>query len=65
VIRMTIYAGALVMLLSTGLFYLPPIFSPGTFLMGVAILLLSGRLWWYQDLEFQHQSMVFSKRDYS
>jgi len=33
--------------------------------MGIAIIVLAGRLWWNQDLEAQHRTMVFSKRDYS
>jgi len=65
VIRTTIYAGLLLTLLSTGFFYFPPLFSPGTFLMGIAITILAGRLWWNQDIEAQNRTMVFSKRDYS
>ncbi|MFB3787798.1 MAG: hypothetical protein ACE15F_15675 [bacterium] len=65
VIRTTIYAGLLLTLLSTGFFFFPPMFSPGTFLMGIAITILAGRLWWNQDIEAQHRTMVFSKRDYS
>jgi hypothetical protein len=65
VIRSTIYAGILLVLLSTGLFYFPPVFSPGTFLMGISIAILAGRLWWHHDLEAPNRTMVFSKRDYS
>lgn len=65
VIRSTIYAGVLMTVLSTGLLFFPPIFSPGTFLMGISITILAGRLWWYQDLEAPYRTMVFSKRDYS
>lgn len=46
IIRITLTSGVLVSLLSTGLFYYPKMFSPGTFLIGIALLFLSGRLWW-------------------
>ena len=65
VIRTTIYAGVLLTVLSTGLFYFPAQFSPGAFLLGIALTILSGRLWWNQDLEAQYRVMSHSKRDYS
>jgi hypothetical protein len=63
VIRTTIYAGIVISLLSTGFFYLPPVFSPGPFLIGIAIIILSGRLWWKQDIEDQYRVMQHSKRN--
>lgn len=65
VIRTTLFAGIFLTLLSTGFFYLPPQFSPGAFLMGIAIVILSGRLWWNQDMEAHYRVMSHSKRDYS
>ena len=51
IIRTTIHAGAALILFSTGFFYLPSTFSPATFLMGAAITVLAGRLWWNLDIE--------------
>ncbi|MBN2326269.1 MAG: hypothetical protein JXR73_03875 [Candidatus Omnitrophica bacterium] len=65
VIRTTIYAGVILTVLSTGFLYFPPRFAPGTFLLGIAITILSGRLWWNQDLEAHYRVMSHSKRDYS
>lgn len=65
VIRTTIYSGVLLVILSTGFFYLPPTFSPGAFLLGIAITLLSGRLWWNQDAEAHYRVLSHGKRDYS
>ncbi len=65
VIRITLLAGLLIAIFSTGMLMFPPIFSPGAFLMGVSLVLLSGRLWWNQDPSLQNQIMQHSKRDYS
>lgn len=65
VIRNTMFAGLFITILSTGLLYFPPALSPGTFFIGLAITVLAGRLWWKQDVEFEYQHMVHSKRDYS
>ncbi len=65
VIRTTIYSGVVLTILSTGFLFFPPRFSPGVFLMGIAITLLSGRLWWNQDMDAQYRVMSHSKRDYS
>lgn len=64
VIRITLFAGLLITFFSTGVLYVPPMFSPGTFLMGVSLVLLSGRLWWNQDPSLQNQIMQQSKRNY-
>lgn len=65
VIRVTIYSGVALSLLSTGFFYFPPRFSPGAFLLGIAVALLGGRLWWNQDMEAHYRVLSHSKRDYS
>lgn len=65
VIRLTMFTGFLIALFSTGYLMFPPMFSPGTFLMGISLLLLAGRLWWNQDPTLQHQIMQQSKRNYS
>jgi hypothetical protein len=46
IIRITLIAGLIVALLSTGWFYLPAKPAPGTLLVGIALLLLSLRMWW-------------------
>jgi hypothetical protein len=46
IIRITLFSGIVVTLLSTGFFFLPKFFSPGLFLMGIAIMYIPGRLWW-------------------
>ncbi len=65
VIRTTIFTGFFIVVLATGLFYFPPRFSPAGVLVGLSVMVLAGRLWWNQDPEFDYQTMVFSKRDYS
>lgn len=64
VIRVTLFSGLIIVIFSTGALYVPPMFSPGTFLMGVSLALLSGRLWWNQDPSLQNQIMQQSKRNY-
>jgi len=69
VIRQTIFAGLIIMVLSigvsTGFFVIQSHLSIGTFFVGLAIAYLGGRLWWNQDEAATHQVMVQSKRDYS
>ena len=65
VIRITLFTGIILAVLSTGFVKFPPEFSPGTFLIGISLALLGGRLWWNQDPSLQNQIMQQSKRDYS
>ncbi len=65
IIRITIHTGLLLAVMSTGFFWLPPHFSPGTFLIAIAHVILGGRLWWNMDVTNEESHMVFSKRDYS
>lgn len=65
IIRNTMLIGVAIALLSTGLFYFPAHFSPGTFLLGIAIMTMPGRLWWKEDLNYEAMTMKHSKRDYS
>ncbi|RJP26827.1 MAG: hypothetical protein C4527_14485 [Candidatus Omnitrophota bacterium] len=65
IIRITMYAGFGLTIVSSGWLWLPSHFSGGTFLIGIAHMVLAGRLWWNQDLSANNSHMVFSKRDYS
>ncbi len=65
IIRITLFTSLFLVILSTGLFFLPPHFSAGTLLIGIANMILAGRLWWNQDVTGDTGHMVFSKRDYS
>lgn len=66
VIRVTILTGLAIVLLSLVSFFLPSyFFSPGTFFMGLAIVVLAGRLWWNMDPALADHVMVQSKRNYS
>jgi hypothetical protein len=65
IIRRTMLAGFIMVVLSTLLVFLSPGFSSGTFFMGLSVLTLAGRLWWNMDLAFESHVMVQSKRDYS
>jgi len=51
IIRTTIFAGLIIAVLSSGRFYFPPQSSPSAFLVGLAIMILAGRLWWNGDTE--------------
>ncbi|MDX9755349.1 MAG: hypothetical protein RBU29_15390 [bacterium] len=53
IIRITLFSGLLVMALSTGLFYFPRAFAPGTMLIGLALILVPGRLWWRSSPDVQ------------
>ncbi|MDP8243142.1 MAG: hypothetical protein P9L94_03605 [Candidatus Hinthialibacter antarcticus] len=64
VIRITMFSGAIITILSTGFLFFPPAFSPGGFLMGVSVTILAGRLWWNEDLGYLSHTAKQSKRDY-
>ncbi|MEW6238361.1 MAG: hypothetical protein AB1656_23495 [Candidatus Omnitrophota bacterium] len=51
IIRTTIFTGFVIAVLSSGRFYFPPQCSPSAFLLGLAIMILAGRLWWNGDTE--------------
>lgn len=65
VIRITLYTGLFIAILSTGLLSFPPMFSPGVFLLGLSLMIMGGRLWWNEDIGYEHHTMKHSKRDYS
>ncbi len=64
VIRITMFSGIILAILSTGWLLFPPAFSPGGFLMGVSVTIMAGRLWWNEDLGYLTHTAKHSKRDY-
>ena len=49
IIRITLFSGFGISVFSTGIFWLPCKLSLGTVFMGIALMLLAGRLWWLSD----------------
>lgn len=49
IIRITLFSGLIICLFSTGIPGIPARLFPGTVFMGIALILLSGRLWWLSN----------------